>query len=83
MCFQTCVSFHTNKVATRKWDIKLEHTDLDASTSHLAVVDVEDEPTSEHKSASANGTICGSNILVPTSFNMDGDDIFEDTYDDA
>lgn len=70
----------------RKWDIKPECIDLDASTSHFDALDVEDQLASKHESASGsgNGTACGPpNLPVSTSSNMDGDDILEDPYDDA
>jgi len=94
MCIPTCASLHTKTRTTRKWDIEPEHTNLDATISHLATLEVDVDVeigsgSGGHESASASAaisvsaTFCGStNIPVPADAHMAcGDDIFEDPYD--
>lgn len=88
MCIQTCIFLHTNKVATRghkevRYWVRVYWLGCFYFPNCCTWFG---RWASEYESVSASisaiGTFCGnSNIPLPTSSNMDGDDeIFEDPY---
>ena len=76
---------------TRRWDIEPEQLDLDASTSHLAALDIDDEyepeAATDYESGSVSAIASGSACVSATNAtqNVASNDVdaafFDDPYD--